>query len=197
MKCLPTMQKAIEWIEQGLIGQLEIVKVDFYKRELIDPKLAIFNANEGGGLMHDFGVYALAFVTSFLGGMTEIKHCEKRKSTFDIDADWQISLESEGIKALVSLSSNFKGASKAALIGSKGTIEWDAQFNRTNRIVRYDEFGKQQEIFLTEYSSDGFEYEIAEVRRCIKKGLQQSGIVSLEASLATLRLMERLCSEKN
>lgn len=192
MKCLPTFQKGKEWLQQGLIGELELVKVDFYKRELINPKLSIFNSSEGGGVMHDYGVYAMAFATFFLGGEPDNVHGAVRKSSFNIDADWQICAEKNGVKAFVSLSSNFQGQSKAALIGTKGTIEWDAQFNRSNRIVRYDEYGKQQEVFTVNYQNAGFEYEMAEVRRCIREGKKQSDLIPLTESLATIRTVDNL-----
>jgi predicted dehydrogenase len=192
MKCLPTFQTAKDWLEQGKIGKLELVKVDFYKREQINPKLTIFNALEGGGVLHDFGIYAIAFATAFLGGKPEKIERVSRYSTFQIDADWQIRLEQAGVKAFVNLSSNFGGQSKAALIGSKGVIEWDAQFNRSNRIIRYDEFGKKQEDFVVRYKNEGFEYEIQEVRNCIQREMKQSEKVTLTASLDAIELVDKL-----
>lgn len=192
MKCLPAFRKATEWVAQGMIGDLELVKVDFYKREIVNPKLSIFNGAEGGGVMHDYGVYAIAFASAFLGGYPDIIEFHKRNSSFDIDSDWQVFAERKGRKAFVSLSSDFKGLSKAALIGSKGVIEFEAQFNRTNKIVRYDEYGKLQEVFSVNYKNDGFEYEIAEVNHCIREGKYQSEVVSLQQSSETIRIIDYL-----
>lgn len=195
MKCLPTFQKANEWLKEGLIGNLELIKVDFYKRELINPNQTIFNATEGGGVLHDYGIYALSFVTFFLGGIPNVLRKEMRESSFGIDADWQIYTERDGLQAFISLSSNFKGSSKAAIVGSKGGIEWDAQFNRTNRIVRYDEKGMLQEEFVVDYKSDGFEYEIEEVKNCIRAHKQESYLVSLNSSMDAITLMEMLSNK--
>lgn len=192
MKCLPSFLKAHEWLENGEIGRLELVKVDFYKREIVNPSRSIFNACEGGGLVNDYGVYAIAFVLSFLGGKPDILRFEKRKSFLGIDTDWQIFAERNGIKAFVSLSSNFKGASKAAIIGTNGVVEWDAQFNRTNHVVCYDKYGKQRVSFETAYKCEGFEYEIEEVKRCIRSGNKQSDAVSLNDTLDTIQVLEYL-----
>ena len=191
-KCLPTFQQAKKWIQQGVIGDLQLIKVDFYKREQINPELAIFNAKEGGGVLHDYGIYAISFVTSFLGGKPSVLRKEMRKSVFNIDADWQIYAEREGVKAFVSISSNFKGVSKAALVGNKGVIEFDSQFNRTNRIIRYDEFGRKQEVFTVDYKSGGLEYEINAVRESILSKQIQSSIVPLNETLETLEVMDEL-----
>lgn len=192
MKCLPTFRKAKQWLEDGRIGKLELIRADFYKREHINTDLTIYNEKEGGGVLGDFGIYALAFMTSFLGGAPDQIRKEQRNSFANIDADWQIFAERNGVRAFVNLSSNFNGLSKAALIGSRGTIEWDAQFNRTNRIARYDEHGVLQEAFVTRYKSQGFEFEIKEVARCLNSGLRQSEYVSLAETLAAVRVMDDL-----
>lgn len=197
MKCLPTFLQAKQWMQQGLIGNLQLIKVDFYKRELINPELNIFNAEEGGGVLHDYGIYAISFMTSFLGGKPILLKKEMRKSIFNIDADWQIYAEREGVKAFVAISSNFKGLSKAALVGDKGVIEFDSQFNRTNRIVRYDESGRKQEEFAVNYKSGGFEHEIEAVKESIRQGKSQSALVSLDETLATMEVMDDLSEQIN
>lgn len=192
MKCLPTFVKAKEWLDNGKIGILELIKIDFYKREIINPSMTIFNAAEDGGVLHDFGVYAIAFMQSYMGGVPDsmIKHA--RKSFCEVDADWQIYAEKKGVNAFVNMSSNYQGLSKAALIGSKGTIEWDSQFNRTNKITLYDEKGLKCDSYTTHYISDGYEYEINEVNRCLKRGLTQSEKVSLDDSFQTMTIMDSL-----
>lgn len=197
MKCLPTFIKAKEWLRQGLVGRLELVKVDFYKREIIRPELSIFNPAEGGGVMHDYGVYSIAFATEFLGEEVNVMQRHVRYSSFGIDADWQIYLRNEGAEAYISLSSDYKGDSKAALIGEKGVIEWDAQFNRSNKIVLYNKYGNIVEEYIASYKNEGFEYEIAEVNNCIRSGKKQSEKVSLGKSLETIMLIDCLVkSEK-
>ena len=192
MKCLPTFVKAKEWLNNGKIGNLELIKVDFYKREIINPSLTIFNAAKNGGVLYDFGVYAIAFIQSFLGGIPESLNKHIRKSFCEVDADWQIYAERRGVKAFVNLSSNYQGLSKAALIGSKGSIEWNSQFNRTNKVTLYDEKGVKREIYTTHYKSEGFEYEISEVKYCLKSGFPQSKKISLLDSLQTMTIMDSL-----
>ena len=192
MKCLPTFQKALEWIRNNKIGKIELVKGDFYKRESIDPDITIFNEKEGGGVLRDFGVYAIAFVTHFLNGKPEKMSFLVRKSQYGIDADWQITASGNGRNAVVNLSSNFGSSSKAAVIGNDGMIEWDTQFNRTNRVCLYDKSGRLLEEFKAVYWYDGFEYEVAEVQECIKCHKLESQKVSLESSMETIRFIDRL-----
>ncbi len=192
MKCLPSFQKACQWISEGKIGLTEWVKVDFYKHEHIRDGHAIYNAREGGGILRDFGVYAIAFIEHFLKGMPDSFNGNYRLSTYGIDADWQIIAEKNGVKAVVNLSSNFGSLSKAAVIGNKGFIEWDSQFNRTNHVALYDASGHQVDAFSASYTYEGFEHEVNEVQKCIREGMKESMIVSLEGTHNTIQIIDIL-----
>lgn len=194
MKCLPTFQKACRWINEGKIGDVELVRVDFYKREHIREGYAIFNANEGGGLLCDFGVYAIAFMEHFLGGYPDELTGKSRISSHGIDADWQITAQKRNVYAFVNLSSNFGSLSKAVVIGRKGFVEWNSQFNRTNTVTLYDANGVQVEIFAANYEYEGFEYEIKEVQKCIREGKKESNIATLAGTRNTMQIINSLIS---
>lgn len=192
MKCLPSFQKACQWINEGKIGDVELVKVDFYKREHIRPGHAIYSAQEGGGVLRDFGVYAMAFMEHFLGGYPDEITAESRKSAHGIDADWHINAKKGNVQAFVNLSSNFGALSKAAVIGCKGFVEWNSQFNRTNTVTLYDVNGLQVETFVADYAFEGFEHEVNEVQRCIRDGKKESCIVTLDGSRNTMHIINSI-----
>jgi predicted dehydrogenase len=197
MKCLPTFQKANFWINDGEIGEIELIKADFYKKQEINLKQSIFNVKEDGGVLKDFGVYAIAFMTAFLKELPLELNFNKKNSSFGIDADWHIFGKNKNCMAFVNISSNFSGQSNAAIIGSKGSIEWASQFNRTNTITLYDQFGKIKEKHIYNYSFDGFEYELKEVRKSLKENRLESKIVPLQETLNTLIVMDKLYAENN
>lgn len=192
MKCLPTFQKACQWVNEGRIGKTELVKVDFYKREHIREGYAIYNAKEGGGVLRDFGVYAIAFMEHFIGGMPEKLNGKCRMSASGIDADWQITAEKNCINAVVNLSSNFGSLSKSAIIGSEGFIEFDSQFNRTNHVTLYDSKGQQIESFSIPYTYEGFEYEVNEVQKSISEGRKESRMATLAGTHNTMQIIDKL-----
>ena len=192
MKCLPTFQKACQWINEGKIGDVELVRVDFYKREHIREGYAIYNASEGGGVLRDFGVYAIAFMEHFLGGYPDELTGKSRISSHGIDADWQITAKKKNVQAFVNLSSNFGSLSKAVVIGSKGFVEWNSQFNRTNTVTLYDANGVHVESFATNYEYEGFEYEIKEVHKCIREGKNESNIATLAGTRNTMQIINTL-----
>lgn len=192
MKCLPVFRQAKRMIFDGKIGKVELIRVDFYKREVVDSKRSIFNKSEGGGVLMDFGIYALAFALDFLGGMPEDLRYEVRKNKLGIDTDWSIVMKRGETRSIVNISSNFNSASKATVVGTEGSIEWDSQFNRTNHIKRFDALNQLQEEMKIEYDYDGYEYEISHIRECFNKGLTESDVVPLESSIAALRIVDSL-----
>lgn len=192
MKCLPTFQKACQWINEGRIGDVELVRVDFYKREHVRDGYAIYDAQDGGGVLRDYGVYAMAFIEYFLGGYPDELTVNKRMSYRGIDADWQITAKKYNIQAFVNLSSNFGAMSKAVVVGKNGFVEWNSQFNRTNTIAIYDKNGVLLKIFVADYKYDGFEYEVEEVQRCINEGRKESRIVPLAGTHNTMKIINSL-----
>lgn len=63
---------------------------------------------------------------------------DSRQSKYGIDTDGSIVMNSKDIRAFINISSNFRGISRASVIGSEGRIEWESQFNRTNKLVLFD-----------------------------------------------------------
>lgn len=192
MQCLPSFRKAVEWINLGKIGKVELIKIDFYKREHIRESYAIYNRQEGGGILRDFGVYAIAFMSYFLRSYPSRLYTYSRESIFGIDADWQISASANGMTALVNLSSNFGSLSKAAVIGSNGFIEWDSQFNRTRKVSLYNAKGERLETYEARYKHEGFEYEVDEAQYCVRNGLKESRLVPLWNTQTTLKIVDEL-----
>lgn len=192
MKCLLSFLKACQWIKEGRIGDVELVKVDFYKREHIHGGHAIYDAKEGGGILRDFGVYAMAFMEHFLGGYPDELSGKSRISSHGIDADWQITAKRGDVQAFVNLSSNFGSLSKAAVIGKNGFVEWNSQFNRTNTVTLYDANGVQVETFSASYEFEGFEHEVNEVQKCIREGKKESCIATLSGTRNTMQIINSL-----
>lgn len=187
MKCLPTFHIADSWIKEGQIGEIVGCRADLYKR------------NETSGTARksallDFGVYPLAFVLNFMPGSV-LKHSASCSDTHGIDTDWNLLFRDGEKIGVVNISNRFSSLSKAVVIGSKGSIEWDSQFNRTNRIALFDANGKLVKQVSFSYENEGFEYELREVSRCVKAGLLESEIVSVGSSRQTVKVIDELKSQ--
>lgn len=193
MKCLPTFTTAVNWISEGRIGKIELIRANLYKRQVFNPENTIFDSTKGGGVLKDFGVYAIAFITHFMGGIpSDIKKI--RRFHNGIDTDWTAIVDKGEISGVINLSSDFESQSKAEVIGTNGSIEWESQFNRTNSIRLYNDRGDCVECYKTKYKYDGFEYEIDEVHKCLRNNKLESALVPLDSSMSTIIFIEKLFS---
>lgn len=190
--CLPVHQVAKEWIEAGKIGTLQAVRIDLSKREIVDTARSIFSPEEGGGVLMDYGIYTIAFALWLLGEKTEIEYVQSFDAENGIDKSWYIVLANNGIKAFITIASDIEGDRKAVAIGTSGSIEWESQFNRTNKICRYYHNGRKAEEFSVPYKFMGIEYEIQEVHRCIKNNLKESKLVPYSSVLKTMQFADHL-----
>ena len=188
MKCLPTYGKAKELVADGRIGEINLIKCDFYKKNIISKK-------HSTGVITDFGTYALSFPLGF--EKSSVKNCVAfSQNNEGVDLDWQINFSFDsGVVAFLNLSSRFFGKSGACIFGNSGYIEFDSQFNRTNTIRLYDKTNRVIEIFKYKYTNDGFEYEINEVFTSLKQGFLESQKCPLSESLETIRILEKIMSE--
>ena len=159
--------------------------------------MTIYNSIEGGGVLQDYGAYAISFMTFFLKGIPQTLQYSKRISSFGLDSDWYIFAQNNDVKAFINLSSNFSSLSKAAVIGKKGSIEWNSQFNRTNKITLFDAYGNKIEEFVSKYKYEGFEYQVEEVTRCLKEKESESQMVPLCESLDTLTVIDQLMGKQS
>lgn len=179
-RCLPTMEQASEWIEQGSIGDILTIRANLHKRVETAPK----------SVMEDYGEYPLAFVLYFLPEArleNAVRICTDGR-----DSDWCITLRQGSVPAVINISSRFASASGAAVIGSRGSIEWDSQFNRTGRVCLYDADGHRVQERAFRYSHEGFEHQLREVHKCLENGKLSSEKLSSEASRSCIALIEKL-----
>lgn len=183
MKCLPTFRKAVELVESGRIGKVEYVRADLNKHEVYDDQSHIM----ASGVLLNYGVYALSFVSSFLKGIPEDMKFAVRHSPSRVDTNWHIQGIKGGVTGVINLSSNFSTSNKAIVIGSTGSLIWDAPFNRTNTLRLMDVVGREIEKFSFEYQFQGFEYQVEEVSRCLLKNVKESEAVPLEGSIAVAK----------
>lgn len=187
MRCLPTFSFADEWIAHGRIGNVIGIRANLFKMESAKSEDLIKS------VMGDYGEYAIAFALKYMNN-PRIENFTRLNNSVGVDADWQIALADKQSIGIINMSSRFRSASNASVIGKKGVIEWETQFNRSNKITLYDNNGKIVESKQFKYINDGFEYELEEVNRCLIEGRDESILVPLDVSLSAVELIEKLMS---
>lgn len=187
-RMLPTYVQAQKWIEEGRIGDIELIRVE--KARQRNYTRTDKSALEQSAIW-DYGIYPISFVQLFLKKPAIIS-VDTTFNSNGIDTDWHIIMEENGVKAYVDISGRYPGASKAYIAGTKGTIEIAGQFNRSNRVSLHNLSGKTEEFIEFKYESEGFEYEISEVNRLIREGALESPAINLQDTRQGIRIINEL-----
>jgi hypothetical protein len=84
------------------------------------------------------------------------------------------------------------GPIKAFVLGDKGRIELDKPFYEHSSFTVYD----TQDNVLFRYDGNiegrGMQYQALEVERCIRSGLRQSPIMSLDETIEIMEVMDQI-----
>lgn len=188
--CLPTMQTAKDWISGGRIGEVKYVRADLNKRQNIE------HIRKHHGVLFDYGIYGVAFINSFMPNGFELSSASLLRTSDNIITDLSAIFKTDQCKGVLNLASNLNSQSKAVVIGTKGSIEWESPFNRTNTVILYDNHGQRVDRYSTHYFSEGFEYELDEVYRNIKLQKLESPYVSADETQAVLHTINKLLNEQ-
>ncbi len=161
----------------------------------------LLNTHLAGGGLLDTGIYNFHFANACLGkisvktvGLASIGTDEHH-----IEVDEQacyIAMYDQG--ELVSMSSGVRTNMQdtARIYGTKGYIEIPVFWKPTEMTVVIDGKEERQELRVLQriggIEDEGYQYEIAHVNDCLRKGLRESPVVTWEESLSVIKQCDEL-----
>ncbi|WP_062077646.1 Gfo/Idh/MocA family protein [Demequina globuliformis] len=184
---LPHMYAVRDLIARGEIGDVVAVQADHgqlltHVERLVKPELA-------GGALLDLGVYPVSFAHHMLGAPQAIT-ARGRLTDLGVDAQVAAIFEYDGAVATVNTTLEARTANTAQIAGTEGMIRLDGTFYSptTFTLDRNDgtviEFDGQVD--------NGFQFEVAEVARCIAAGRTESELHSLDTTLDIMRSLDEI-----
>ena len=205
MRFFPIMESVLVCIDSGEIGEVRMIQSSFGFRA--DPGAGsgrLFDPGRAGGSLLDIGVYNLHFADMVLRkeplkitGLASFNTDEPLKQV-DEQAGY-IARYSHGELAVMISAIRTDLSDTARIYGTKGRIEvpffWKPEEMRIvtekgTRTVRKPVKQRVRGIL-----DEGYQYEIAHVNDCIRKGLTESPLMSWENSRKILRQCDHLRRE--
>jgi len=185
---LPPVVKAIEWINEGRIGQVVRVTSEFhaYNEENVSSRL--YAPELGGGSLLDLGVYPIFAAQQFLHGTPEILHTEFTPAATGVDKIMTAQLRYEDGDAFISSGFERTGC-QAVIVGTKGYIvvpDWCF----THSAYLYTD-GELAESFCRP-ETNGMQFEAMHVAQCIEEGLLTSPCYPPEMTMREMSLCDEL-----
>lgn len=188
---LPPIRRVREWIRDGKIGEVRLVKAEFGFRMGWDPEHRLLNPELGGGALLDAGIYPVSFASMIFGANPENIYSTASIGETGVDEQFSILLAYEGGR-----SATLNGAirvdlpNEAYIHGTEGYIHIPQfLFSREASLHVSDQ---EVEKFEDDRPSEGYAFEAEEVGRLIQAGELESEVISLEESLDIMRLLDQV-----
>ena len=188
---IPAAIKLKELIEDNVIGDIQYLFAGGAILPGFEPDFYVFRKELGGGVLLDAGVYLVSLASWLLGFPDRIQSAAglSRRGVDDHDA---LLLEYDG-GAIASLYVSMRTRSRPdiTVLGSKGKIYVHPPLFCPSKITLTLFDAEETEITLP-IESNGYQFEIMEVNRCLQEGKTESGVMPLDETLAIMRIMDEI-----
>lgn len=187
---LPALKHAKQWLDDGLIGQLKHIKVDFGYPIPFNPDDRAYNPQLAGGCLLDMGIYPLAIANYFLEADIDNLYVQAHCCETGVEDDVIIIAKSELVMVSLAASFQCRLSNNAYIIGDKGYIIIPDAFRASKcHLYHLDE---QVDTFSDNRQSLGYHFEAEEAYRLIENGIFESKVVSHQHSLLLQSQMARV-----
>lgn len=195
MRFLPHQLLAREILATGSLGEIVHIQADHGQKldgieRLEDPAL-------GGGALLDLGVYPVSFIQSILGapGMVDAVGLVNRAGVDEVNV---LALTYPGAIAVATSNMRSRSATAAQVLCRRGRLEIRDQFYQPGRIMVYRESGDGDAALGADGEAwtwdghviGGYQFEAAEVARCVNAGLTQSETMSWADTVEVMGIMD-------
>jgi predicted dehydrogenase len=196
---LPAVDKALQLVASGEIGEIKSVQADFGVIFPFEPTSRIFDLALGGGALLDIGVYTLFLPLYVLGEPDAVKSFSHFAVTGADETTDAILYYKNGNIASIHTTVLTETPLVASITGTLGSISIQAPFYKAPGFVltKNGEHQSGGKRFDLPYGDNGFEYEIREVMSCLEKGKKESDLLPLEYSLRSAKVVQQICDQNN
>lgn len=189
---LPHMVELRRLLAAGAVGEVRMVRASLCFRAPFDPAGRLFDPALAGGALLDVGVYPVSLAHMLLGAPAAVVSAAHLGPT-GVDEQMSAILSyPSGAMALAQAAIRTPGQNDALVAGDGGQIRisegwWTPRGQLT--LVGPDGVARPVPVELT---GNGYNYEAAEVQRCLRAGLAESPVVPLDESLAIAATLDRI-----
>ncbi|MDQ4127047.1 MAG: Gfo/Idh/MocA family oxidoreductase [Actinomycetota bacterium] len=187
----PLMERVRALISNGGIGELRMLTADFGFRTDLDPASRLFAPDLGGGALLDVGVYCVSLASMVLGPPLRTAGRSHIGET-GVDEQAAVILEHQaGRLSTLSIGIRTATPQEATILGTEGYVKIHPPWWRPTAMT-VSRPGKEDEVVEAQTTGNGFNYEAAEVMRCLDEGRTESDIMPLDETLSVMRSMDEI-----
>lgn len=184
----PVYQRAMQWINEGLIGEVRMLKADFGFRTAWQPEGRLLNPVLAGGSILDVAVYPLALASHLFGLKPVAIQALAHMGASGVDEQAGIVLKyANGQLAVLASAIRTRIPNQALILGSEGLI-WLPVFWRARLAVLW----RSKKMPRITWGAPGYQFEAAEVDSCLRQNRIESTVMPLAESIAITEIMDQV-----
>ncbi len=188
---IPLMKAVMELVDAGSIGTIRYIRADFGFLSPFDPASRLYNLRLGGGALLDIGIYPLYLCLQLLGKPGQITAAGRLSPTGSDETCHAILQYPDGASAVVSSTLLCQTSLTAEIAGTEGMIRIPTPWYKNDRF-EWNRTNEPAAAVEVEPMVNGFEYQIAEVMRCLELGLIESPSLPHSFSLLMSKTMDAI-----
>lgn len=190
----PAMIKLRELIADGAIGDVRMIQAHFGFRTEFRADHRLFAPELGGGALLDVGIYPISFASMILGEPSEVTSTAELGETGVDEQSAYLFKYAGGQIAILSSATRTAMPIEAMVIGTTGRIKVEHPFYMPSTLTLTPAGGEPVTLSLP-FEGNGYNYEAAEVGRCLREGLLESPTMPLDESLRLMRILDGIRAE--
>ena len=191
---LPPIQKTLEIITGGGLGEIISIRADFGFKAPFLPEKRLFNRDLGGGALLDIGLYPVFLALLLMGKPDHIKAFANLGNT-KVDEECGILLQyNSGKMAHLHATLRATTPCEAFIYGERGNIHIRSRWHEAQSLI-YEPEGGEAKIFRFDYKAKGYYLEAIEVMNCVTAGKLESDQMPLSFSLQLMELLDAIREE--
>jgi predicted dehydrogenase len=187
---LPGTLKVLELIQSGAIGDVKTIHADFGFIAPFNPQDRLLNRDFGGGAFLDIGIYPAFLSLLILGYPSGILASGVTGSTGVDETTSFIYTYDDQSTAVLNCTLTAETRTEAFIYGTLGHIHIKPKFHE-NKFIELVLNDETVQAFDFPRETLGFNYEAAEVNKCLTEGKKESELWPLSQSLKLVHLLDK------
>lgn len=190
----PIYRQVREWLDSGVIGEVRLISSTFCNNFPRDADDRWFNHELAGGALLDLGIYNINLSQFVYGSNPESFVVRGHIGDTNVDEVSSVVMHYGGGRMSQFTTALTVAASNDLYIyGSRGHIHVLPHICVSTKAVLFE--GDSETRVEKPMRANGYEYENEEVIRCIRSGLLESPGMTLDDTLANMRLLDAIRQE--
>ncbi|MEX3070473.1 Gfo/Idh/MocA family protein [Vibrio alginolyticus] len=191
---LPIWQQIKQWINEGEIGEVQLLNSSFGFQPPRDDQDRLFNKALAGGVLLDAGVYCLSLSQFILEREPSKVHSAVLVGETGVDERCSVLMDYGNVTSQFTASFNTTLDNQFVISGSKGQIVVDGYFWGATKAT-LTRTGQPSKAIELPHRASGFEYQVDEVHRCLKQGKYLSDNMSATVTINTMKIIDSILAK--